>query len=92
MRANVLLYDDKVVGVIGVTREPEYGVFFSDIAEGFEWTLTRMPALRAIKDSLRYVRMYKGPVLSVASHAEGCRVLHKLGFTHLHGAWYGWLR
>jgi hypothetical protein len=91
MRANVVLMDGEVVGVIGVARHPEWGTYFSEFKPQLQEHLNSITVWRAIKDSMTYVKQYKGPVLSIADDAESCVVMHRLGFTHLHGAWHGWL-
>ena len=91
MRAVVALLDGEAVGLIGVVRERDFGKYFSEIKPQLQPYLKSITVLRAIKESMEYVRAYRGPVMSTAEHAEGCRMLHRLGFTHLHGAWYGWL-
>ena len=90
-RADVAVMDGKVVGIIGITREFNYGKFFSDFAEELRPHLRSVTIMRAIKASLSYCEQYKGPVLALADNAESCRIMHRLGFTHLHGGWYGWL-
>lgn len=91
LRATVAIMDGKPVGVIGVTREAHYGKFFCDFSEELKPHLRSMTIMRAIKGALAYCDDYRGPVLGYAQHAEGCRIMHRLGFTHLHGGWYGWL-
>lgn len=83
--------DGKVVGVIGITKESDHGKFFSDFAEELRPHLRSVTIMRAIKDSLAYCEQYGGPVLALAKDAEGCRIMHRLGFTHLQGGWYAWL-
>lgn len=91
MRAMVAELDGEVVGVIGVVREGGIGKYFCEFKPVLEPYLRSMTIMRAVKDSLRYVREYRGPVGAIAEHAEGCRMLNRLGFTHLKGAFYGWL-
>lgn len=90
-RATVAVLDDKVVGVIGITRGADYGLFFSEFSAELKPYLRSVTIMRTIKSSLSYCEQYHGPVLAVAEDAEGCRIMHRLGFTHLHGGWYGWL-
>jgi hypothetical protein len=92
LRAIVAVQDGKVTGIIGVVREGPVGKYFCDIKPELEPYLTSMPIMRAIKQSMKFVEAYRGPLISVAEHAEGCRILNRLGFTHLDGALYGWLR
>jgi hypothetical protein len=80
------------VGVIGVVREHGIGKYFCDFSPALEPYLRSLTIMRAIKDSLRFVTEYKGPVGSIAEHAEGCRILNRLGFTHLEGTFYAWLK
>lgn len=91
MRAMAILMDDEVVALVGVVREPDWGKFFSEHKPQLEPHLKSITVWRAIKASMEYVRSYRGPVMSCARHAEGCLMLHRLGFQHLRGAWYGWL-
>jgi len=92
MRAIVAEMDGKVVGMIGVVREGPVGKFFCDISPKLEPHLRSITIYRAIKDSMEIVKRYGGPVVCVAEHAEGCRLLNRLGFTHLDGAYYAWLK
>lgn len=92
LRAYVAVLDGRVVGILGVVREGPIGKYFCDFKPEIEPFLRSMTIMRAIKRSMEFVYDYKGPLVSVAAHAEGCRILHRLGFTHLQGALYGWLR
>lgn len=92
MRAVVAVMDGRIIGILGVVREGDIGKYFCDFKPELEPYLRSMPIMRAIKQSMGFVHGYKGPLVSVAAHAEGCRILHRLGFTHLQGALYGWLR
>lgn len=91
MKAYSALIDGRVVGVLGVVREGPIGKFFCDISPELQPHLRSITIMRAIKASMEIVKDYKGPVISVAEHAEGCRLLNRLGFTHLDGAYYQWL-
>lgn len=81
----------EVVGIIGIARDVDYGRFFSDVKPELTPYLRSMTIMRGIKQAMGLVREYKGPVGAVAEHAEGCRILNRLGFTHIQGALYGWL-
>jgi len=84
--------DGRVVGFIGVVREGPVGKYFCDFRPELQPHLQSIQIMRAIKKSMEFVHKYQGPLVSVAEHAEGCRILNRLGFTHLEGALYGWLR
>lgn len=92
MRAVVAVMDGRVVGILGVVREGPIGKYFCDFKPELQPHLKSMPIMRAIKQSMKFVEDYRGPVISVAEHAEGCRILNRLGFTHFMGAYYGWLK
>ena len=92
MRALVAVMDERVVGFLGVVREGPAGKYFCDFKPELQPYLRTMPIMRAIKQSMAIVKNYRGPVISIAEHAEGCRLLNRLGFTHLMGAYYGWLK
>jgi hypothetical protein len=83
--------DGQPVGVVGVIRERYFGKFFSDFKPELQPHLRSITIMRAINGALDYADRYRGPVIAVAENAEGCRLLHRLGFTHLQGALYGWL-
>lgn len=83
--------DGEIVGVIGVAREGDIGKFFCDFSDVLQPYLRSITIWRAVKDSMKFVEQYQGPVVSLAQHAEGCRMLNRLGWTHLQGALYGWL-
>ncbi len=92
MRALVAVQDGSITGFIGIVREGPIGKYFCDISPELEPHLRSMAVLRAIKWSIDLVKNYKGPVIAVAEHVEGCRILNRLGFTHLAGVYYAWLR
>ncbi len=91
LRAYVAEMDGTVEGVIGVKRDIDHGLYFSDFSEKLRPYLRSMVILRAIKSSLELVRGYRGPVYTIASDAEACRLLNRLGFAHIFGEWYAWL-
>jgi hypothetical protein len=92
MRALVAVMDGRVVGFLGMVREGPIGKYFCDISPDLWPHVGSMAVLRAIKQSMKFVEDYKGPVIALAEHAEGCRILHRLGFTHLMGEYYTWLK
>ena len=92
MRAIVAELDGELVGIIGVVREGGWGKYFADFKESLEPHLRSITIMRAVKESLAFVRGYRGPVIAVAEHVEGTRLLTRLGFTHLQGDLFGWLR
>lgn len=91
MRATVVEMDGEIVGVIGVVREPTVGRFFCDFQPKLQPYVRSITIMRAVKGSMAFVEQYRGPVVAIAEHAEGCRILHRLGWTHLQGELYGWL-
>ena len=91
LRALVAEMEGKIVGVIGVSREGDVGKFFSDFSPELEPYVRSITIMRAVKESLNLVRQYRGPVVAIAEHGESCRILNRLGFTHLEGAYYIWL-
>ena len=92
MKAVVAVLDGKVVGFLGVIREGPIGKYFCDISPELQPHLQSITILRAIKASMEFVKQYRGPLVAIAEHAEGCRILNRLGFIHLDGAYYRWLR
>ncbi len=83
--------DGELVGVVGVAREHSYGKYFCDIKPELQPHLRSITIMRAIKASLGFCDQYRGPLVAVADDAESCRLLNRLGFTHIQGALYGWL-
>ena len=92
LRALVVEVDDELACIIGIVREGNVGKYFCDIKPALEPYLKSVTVMRVLKKSMDFVHNYQGPVVSVAEHAEGCRMLNRLGFTHLEGALYGWLK
>ena len=92
VQAYVAEADGKVVGVIGIIREFGYGRYFCDFRPELQPYLRSIPIMRLLKKSMSLVKAYRGPLISVAEHGEGCRILNRLGFTHLEGAVYAWLK
>lgn len=92
MRGYVAVLDGRVEGICGIIRERNAGKFFADFSPRLKPYLRSVTIMRGVKDALRLCDEYRGPVMAVAEHAEGCRLLARLGFAHLHGAVYGWLK
>lgn len=91
MRAMVACLDGEVAGFIGIVREGPIGKYFCDISPELEPYLQSMTIMRTVKQSMEFVKSYKGPVVALAEHAEGCKILNRLGFTHWEGEYYIWL-
>jgi len=91
MRANIAIMDGEIVAVVGVVRERNCGKYFCDIKPELQPYLRSITIMRAVWDSLRFLDQYRGPVVAIAEHAESCRLLNRLGFTHIDGALYGWI-
>ena len=91
LRATVAEMDGQIVGVIGIIREAAVGRFFCDFKPKLQPYLRSITIMRAVKDSMAYADQYRGPVVAIAEHAEGCRIMNRLGWTHLQGELYGWL-
>ena len=91
MRAMVAEMDGEIVGVIGIVREQQWGKFFSDFSPALQPHLKSITIMRGIKQALKFCDDYLGPVVAVAHDVESCRIMNRLGFTHLHGGWYAWL-
>ena len=92
MKAYVAELDGELVGMIGVVREQHYGKFFCDIRPELQPYLRSITIMRAVKAAHRFCDEYRGPIIAVAEDAEGCRILNRLGWTHLDGELYGWLK
>ena len=91
MRVIVAEMDGEIVGVIGVVRELDLGKLFCDFKPKLQPYLRSITIMRAVKAAMRFADEYRGPIVAVAEHAEGCRILNRLGWTHLQGELYGWL-
>lgn len=90
MRAIVAEMDGKVEGVIGLKRDHDHGLYFSDFNEKLRPYLRSIQIMRAVKASMEFVKAYPGPVFTMATDAESCRLLCRLGFEHMLGEWYTW--
>jgi hypothetical protein len=91
MRANIAIMDGEIVGVVGVVRERQCGKYFCDFKPELQPHLRSITIMRAIRASLRFCDEYRGPLVAIAADAESCRLLNRLGFTHIDGALYGWI-
>ena len=91
IKALVALMDGELVGIAGVIRDGYIGRYFVDFKDELQPHLQSITLWRAIKESHRFCDEYRGPILAVAEHAEGHRLLNKLGWTHLEGDLYGWV-
>jgi hypothetical protein len=91
MRAIVAEMEGLVVGFIGVTREQGYGKLFVDFKPELQPYLRSITIMRAVKAAMKFADDYRGPIVAVAEHGEACRILNRLGWTHLDGDVYGWL-
>ena len=84
--------DGELVGCIGVIREQYIGKYFSDFKPELQPYLRSITIMRAVKASMRFVEEYRGPLVAVSEDADSAMILTKLGFTHLQGELFGWLR
>lgn len=92
MKALVAEIDGEIVGCIGVLRERYVGKYFFDCDARLTPHFRSIKLLRALKASMRWVKEYQGPLVSMADGAEGAEILIRLGFTHLEGDLFGWLK
>jgi hypothetical protein len=90
MRAVVIRLDGRPVALLGVARNSLFRRFFSEYKPELEPLLKSMTVLRAIKAAMAIVREQPGTVWAVAEHAEGARVLQRLGFEHELDEVYAW--
>jgi hypothetical protein len=91
IRAYVADINGSIVGIVGIFRSKDSGIFFSEFKPELQPYLKSITIMRTIKKALSLCDEYRGPVFALADNAESCRLMNRLGFTHLHGAWYGWL-
>ena len=92
IRAIVAEMNGRVVGIIGIVREQGYGKMFVDVDPELQPPLRSITIMRAVKQAMRFADDYRGPIVAVAEDAESCRIMNRLGWTHLQGALYGWLK
>lgn len=78
LNAIVALLDGEPVGVIGISREGNTGLYFSEYKP--ELNPRCITAMRAVKASVELVRNYPLPVLAASKTEEGNRLLRRLGF------------
>lgn len=78
--------------MVGVSREGGIGKFFADYNDELEPHIAEYRVMRVVRKTMKFCDAYRGPVISIAEHAEGCRILGRLGFTHMDGEYYAWLR
>ena len=92
LQAFVAELDGEVAGIVGVVRELNYGKFFADFKPELTPFLKSVAIMRCVKGALRFCDEYRGPMIAIAEHAEGCRILTRLGFEHMEGRYFAWLR
>lgn len=91
MNAAVATLFGEVVGVIGVARRQDHGLFFSEWKPELDPYLSRMPVLRAIKAMMKIVETYPVPVYSATEIEKGHKILRRLGFTEIEEGLYQWI-
>lgn len=79
MRAVVAMLDDEPVGIAGIAREGVLKLFteFRPVLEG---RLSSITVWRGIKAVLKLAEAMDAPIYALAEHAEGARMLKRLGF------------
>jgi len=87
LRAVVLVLDEKIVGVIGLSREGDHLKLFSDAAPELEPHIKSITVMRGLKKVMQWVEASQMPVLAVADNPP---LLEKLGFELLEGNVYQW--
>ena len=91
LRAMVAEMDGRIVGIVGLVREPDAGKFFSEFAPELEPYLGSIRIMRAVKQAMQYVFEYQGPVIAISEGPKSVKLLTKLGFEHLEGELWAWL-
>ncbi|NOR35863.1 MAG: hypothetical protein GQ577_03865 [Woeseiaceae bacterium] len=90
MRAFVILLDGKPAGFIGLLREGGIGKYFTEYKPELQPYLKSITIMRALCKALDWCRAYRGPVVAIATTAESCYTMNRLGFEHMEGVYYGW--
>jgi hypothetical protein len=90
LKAFVITMDGVPHGFIGIVRENGIGKFFTDNSDELQPYLKSITIMRALKASLDWCREYRGPVIAIATTAQSCMTMQRLGFEHLQGTYYGW--
>jgi hypothetical protein len=90
MRAFVILLDGKPAGFIGLLREGGIGKYFTEYKPELQPYLKSITIMRALCKALDWCRAYRGPVIAIATTAESCYTMNRLGFEHMEGVYYGW--
>lgn len=90
VRAFVILLDGKPAGFIGLVREGGIGKFFTEYKPELQPYLKSITIMRSLRRALDWCRDYRGPVVAIATTAESCYTMNRLGFEHMEGVYYGW--
>lgn len=90
MRAYSVQMDGKTVGIIGLVREGGIGKFFTEYKPELEPYLKSITIMRSLRGALDWCRAYRGPVIAIATTAQSCVTMNRLGFEHMEGVYYGW--
>jgi len=90
LRVIAVRYGGRPVGLIGIARNARFRRFFSEYKPELAPLLRSITVLRAIKAAMRIVHEQHGIVWAEAEHAEGCRVLQRLGFERVEDEVFAW--
>lgn len=90
MKAFVILLDGKPAGFIGLVREGGIGKYYTEYRDELQPYLKSITIMRALVASLDWCRAYRGPVIAIATTAQSCMTMTRLGFEHIEGTYYGW--
>lgn len=94
IRAYVWTLDGEVEGVIGLVRQGNHMVFFSDVSDRLLPLLERFAAKRVFIKAMEWVKATTMPVYAVAVTGQGYKgheLLTKLGFTQYDEDYFIWL-
>ena len=76
--------------MLGLVRENGVGKFFTDHKPELHPYLKSITIMRSLLKALDWCREYRGPVIAIASTAQSCITMNRLGFEHMEGVYYGW--
>ncbi len=85
MRALVIHLNDKPVGILGIAKDAEVDVAFTEYKPALEPYLKSITVLRAGMQLLKWCRASRIPVLA---HSGGLLNLERVGFARLSGDVY----
>jgi len=88
----VVTLDGKPAGIAGLVRDKGMLTYFTEYKDELAPMLKDVRVQRAALKVMKWVRQAKMPVITVAQHDEGKKLIERYGFAYLNKDYYIWPR